>query len=256
MSNVDIQKILSGVDVFILCGGAGTRLRQIVPDKPKVIASIGSRPFLDILLEDLFLWGFRKIYLGVGYMKEHVMDRYRRDSRIFFSEEEKPLGTGGAVKRAAPLFASEHVLVMNGDSFCAVDYGRFYDFHLKKKALLSIVLARASDRTDVGNVVIDGESRIVSFREKSSTGNGERFMSGGIYLMRRDAFGYMPAKDVFSIEYDFFPNILEKPCYGFVVDAEIMDIGTPERYSKINEYFSEHFRGKAMSPKKLPKERR
>jgi len=235
------QKILSNVDVFILCGGAGTRLRSVVSGMSKVIAEIGGRPFLDILLDNLFLWGFRRIYLGVGYMKEQIIGRYKHDSRILFSEEEKPLGTGGAIKHAAPLFSGEHVLVMNGDSFCAVDYGRFYDFHLKNKAFLSIVLAKESDRTDAGNVAIDSTGRITNFQEKSPAKNGERLINGGIYLMRRDVFDHMPAKDIFSIEHDFFPNILEKPCYGFVVDGEVMDIGIPERYWKINKYFSERF---------------
>ncbi|MDP3948320.1 MAG: nucleotidyltransferase family protein [bacterium] len=236
-----IQHSIASSDAFILCGGKGTRLRSVVSEQPKVLAEIGGRPFLDILLEDLFLSGFRKIHLGVGYMKEYIIDRYRHDPRIIFSEEEGPLGTGGAIKRATPLFSGEHVLVMNGDSFCAVDYGRFYDFHLKNNAFLSIVLAKESDRADAGNVAIDGTGRITSFREKSPAENGERFINAGIYLMRRDVFKHMPAKNVFSIEHDFFPNVLEKPCYGFVVDGEVMDIGTPERYWKINEYFNERF---------------
>src|SRR3989344_3873475 len=161
------QPNLSDIDVFILSGGVGTRLRSVVHDRPKVLAEIGGRPFLDILLEDLFLWGFQKIHLGVGHMKEHIIDQYQSDPRILFSEEEKALGTGGAVKHAAPLFTSEHVLVMNGDSFCEVDYRRLYEFHLKRKALMSIVLTRASDRTDAGNVIIDEKKRIVNFKEKA-----------------------------------------------------------------------------------------
>src|SRR3989344_1769645 len=82
MPSREIQKILSGVDAFILCGGAGTRLRAVVSGRSKVMAEIGGRPFLDILLADLFSWGFGRVCLGVGYMKEEIIDRYRADQRI------------------------------------------------------------------------------------------------------------------------------------------------------------------------------
>ncbi len=229
----------TATDVFILCGGQGTRLRSVVSDKPKVLVEVGGKPFLDILLEDLFHQGFKRIVLGVGYLRSHIIERYQGDKRIFFSEEEKPMGTGGAVKYAAPLITSEHLLVMNGDSFCEVDYACLQGFHFSKGALLSMVLTQSTDRTDTGNVTLDASGRIIDFQEKSGTSS---LINAGIYLMHRDALTYMPSEDVFSIEHDFFPSILKKPCYGFVMESKVMDIGTPERYHIINAYFRERFR--------------
>lgn len=102
-----------------------------------------------------------------------------------------------------------------------------------------MVLAKSTDRTDVGNVVLDEAGRILSFQEKNGTTG---LSNAGIYLMHRNVFKHMPSEDIFSIERDFFPNVLEKSCYGFVVESKAMDIGTPERYRAIDAYFRERFR--------------
>jgi NDP-sugar pyrophosphorylase family protein len=52
--------------------------------------------------------------------------------------------------------------------------------------------------------------------------------------MNQDIFSYMPKQDVFSLEYDLFPKILDKPCYGFI-GKNFVDIGTLEKYQKANE---------------------
>jgi D-glycero-alpha-D-manno-heptose 1-phosphate guanylyltransferase len=235
------QNDFPNTDVLILSGGAGTRLRSIVSDRSKVIAEVGGRPFLDIILEDLFKWRFKKICLGVGYMADQIINRYKDDPRISFSLENEMLGTGGAVKNALSLLTSKYILVMNGDSFCEVDYGCLFNFHSKNNSLLSIVLTKSSGRTDVGHVSINEFDQITGFQEKTSVSEEERFTNAGIYLMDRRAMKFMPAQKVFSIERDFFPRMIGNRCFGFVVGGEVMDIGTPERYQEIDEYFRMRF---------------
>ena len=70
-----IQHAVAFPDALILCGGKGTRLRSVVSGRPKVLAEIGDRPFLDILIEDLLRAGFKIIVLSVGYLKEQVKDK-------------------------------------------------------------------------------------------------------------------------------------------------------------------------------------
>jgi NDP-sugar pyrophosphorylase family protein len=40
----------------------------------------------------------------------------------------------------------------------------------------------------------------------------------------------MPNENHFSLENDFFPKIIQKKCAGFIIDSDLIDIGTPERY--------------------------
>lgn len=224
------------IDVLVLCGGQGTRLRPVISGKPKILADIGGRPFIEILLDNLASQGFYRIILGVGHFKEEIINYFkanpRKDLQIEFSKEETPLGTGGAVKKAESLIKSGHFLVMNGDCLFSVDFDKFYQSHLVKKTMLSMVLANIADESsNYGRVMLASDNKITSFNEK------QNLVSAGIYFMRKDVFDFMPAQDSFSLEYDFFPKILGHS-YGFVSEGEFIDIGTPERYKKAIELFS------------------
>jgi D-glycero-alpha-D-manno-heptose 1-phosphate guanylyltransferase len=237
---MDRKAIFKNIDVLVLCGGQGTRIRSVVPDKPKILVNVGGKPFVDILLDNLASQGFRRVILAVGYMKEQIKKYFQanppKNMLVEFSTEDRPLGTGGAVKKAKSFIKSEHFLVMNGDCFCPVDFRKFYESHLDKKTLLSMVLAKAADdSSDYGRVVLADTGGIMSFNEKIY--NKENLISAGIYFMRKDVFDFMPPKDSFSLEYDFFPKILGF-CYGFVSEGKFIDIGTPERYKKTVELFS------------------
>jgi len=68
---------LSNIDVAILVGGLGTRLRDVVDDVPKPLAPVLGRPFLFYLLDMLALRGARSVTLCSGYMAGFVKDKTR-----------------------------------------------------------------------------------------------------------------------------------------------------------------------------------
>jgi NDP-sugar pyrophosphorylase family protein len=222
------------VDAVILAGGLGTRLKSVVGDRHKVLATVQGKPFLDIIVADLVGQGFGRIILCVSHLREQVVAHFARrsEAKFLFSEEETPLGTGGAIRHVARFIRSDPFLVLNGDSLCRIEYARFLAFHLKTGSAMSMVVAGARARADGGTVELAPDGRIARFREKSPIKNASRtFISAGIYLMRRDLPASWRNTDPFSLEHDIFPVLVSgKNCYGFVVDAEVVDIGTPERY--------------------------
>lgn len=226
----------SGVDVVILAGGLGTRLRPAVSDRPKVMAEVGGRPFLDILIGNLRKAGFRRIILSVGHLKDQIK-RYFIGKRILFVEEEQPLGTGGGLKNAEPLIASEHFFVMNGDSWIAgdIDFQALHDFHKAKNALATAILVRPREEKDYGAVFLGDDQKVQRFNERARE-NKEHFMNAGIYCMKKDALAYLPS-GTSSLETDFFPRLVGGEFYGFPVEGELVDIGTPERYKLANRIF-------------------
>jgi NDP-sugar pyrophosphorylase family protein len=227
---MNIRNELTKIDVVILCGGLGTRLRTISKDLPKALMPFAGRPFIDILIESLLPFGFKRFILCVGHLKEKVQKHFlKSDYEVIFSEEAEPLGTGGAVKKAIPLIECPSFLVMNGDSICPVDFSSFYNFHAQKGGILSLVLVKPQSGQDYGVVEVDDNQRVISFREKNQCLKN-MFINGGIYFMNRDVFDYMPVEARFSLEYDLFPKIIPVGCYGFQTDSEVIDIGTPERY--------------------------
>ncbi len=229
-------------DAVILCGGFGTRLRSVVSDVPKGLARIGGRPFLDILVDHLKGYGLRRFVFCVGYLKEQVVEHFQSrgatepDTEYAYSEENEPLGTGGALTNARKKFVNESLLVLNGDSFCDADLAAFAESHADREAELSIVLYRNEETGDYGTVDIDAEQRLTAFREKQYQSGGG-LINAGIYLMPRALVDAMPPAP-FSLEKDFFPNVIGgRRSYGFLTDAPVLDIGTPERYEQIDQIF-------------------
>ncbi|OGY99889.1 MAG: hypothetical protein A2945_02755 [Candidatus Liptonbacteria bacterium RIFCSPLOWO2_01_FULL_52_25] len=233
----NIKRDLAGTDVVILAGGLGTRLRPLVSDRPKVMAEVGGKPFLDRLIEHLQGVGCGRIILSVGHLKDQIKTHYAGKG-IFFAEEEEPLGTGGGVKNTERLVTSDHFFVMNGDSWLSksIDLHALHDFHRENDALVTLVLARPRNEKDYGAVFLGDDKKIHRFNEKADE-HAEHFMNAGVYCMSREVFAHMPVGQ-FSLETDFFPKLVGGAFYGFSVGGELVDIGTPERYVRANKVFS------------------
>ncbi|MBA4373140.1 MAG: galactokinase [Thermodesulfovibrio sp.] len=228
----------TALDVVILCGGLGTRLRSVLSHLPKPMATINENPFLDILIRFMEGQGFRRFILCTGHMQEVILQYYREanaDVTIIVSEEEMPLGTAGAVKNAEPLILSNPFIVMNGDSFCPVDMQDFLNAYSDRKAEYLIALTEIEDMGDYGTVNMDAAFKISSFLEKGKKGRGS--VNAGIYLFQRDVFSLIPPGIPFSIEYDLFPKLLSRKMYGFLCNESLIDIGTPERYEHAKKIF-------------------
>jgi NDP-sugar pyrophosphorylase family protein len=231
--------MVSTLDALILCGGLGTRLREVVPDRPKGLAEISGRPFLDLLIDRLHRQGLRRFILCTGYRGEQIAARYaqRADAQFVVSLEDRPLGTAGAVRFAAAHLRSDPFLVLNGDSYCEVEYAALQRFHEGRRATLTIVVAPPGDRTDVGTVQVAEDGRIVAFAEKTG---GRAAINAGIYLMRLSLIDASPAHTPLSLEREVFPEAARRGlCYAFAVPGPVIDIGTPERYRAAQELLRE-----------------
>jgi NDP-sugar pyrophosphorylase family protein len=222
------------IDAVILCGGLGKRLRRVLTGRPKPLALINGRPFLDILIGYVKEFGFRRFILCAGYKADVLEDYYDNFnapslSEILVSREEKSLGTAGALKNAESLIRSPVFLAMNGDSLCKVDLKKFIAFHSRKKARISLALARIKDDSDYGKVSLGDSGMITGFSEKSGSA-GYGLVSAGIYLFQKSALSLIPVNRKVSLEKDFFPRLVSKGIYGYITGSALIDIGTPERY--------------------------
>jgi len=242
---MSVPVVPGDVDILILCGGAGTRLRPVVSDRPKSMAAIAGRPFLDMLIGHVSGYGFRRFILCTGHMKDTISAYYSqryRDLEIVFSEEEKPLGTAGAVREAEPHIRSSSFIVMNGDSFCPLHMREFLAFHHEHGADISIVLSRVKDAEDYGIVECDSAGVVVSFLERGQRREG--LVNAGVYAMQKKILTAIPAGTFFSLEHDLFPSYVSRRFYGYVTDKPFIDIGTPERYAAACTMFAETEKGR------------
>lgn len=222
---------------MILCGGMGTRLKSVTGDKPKVMAGLSGKPFLDLLVAYLSEKGYKRIVLCTGYGAEFIETYYSQqdtDIEFVFSREEKPLGTGGALAQAQKCVKSERFFVFNGDCFCAADLNAVQAFHQTKGGIGTVVVSRVKDGKDFGRVELDEEGRITAFREKDAE-QENIYVNAGIYCLSKDVFSSMPDQDNFSLEYDCFPRWIEQGLSAFVTPEKFYDIGTPERYEEAQQ---------------------
>lgn len=224
------------LDAVVLAGGLGTRLRPVVSDRPKPMASMDGVPFLDILLHQLARSGMvRSAVLAVGYKAEFVRDFYASGERfglpIGIAVETEPLGTAGGLLNALPLTASEDVLVLNGDSFVEADIGLLIETHRRRNANATLALSRTTTPERYGTVECGADGEVLQFREKTAAAAIPAYINAGIYLFRRAILEQAPARRPLSIEIDIFPTLPSGTIRSVVAQGRFIDIGLPESYA-------------------------
>ena len=231
---------LAGVTAAILVGGLGIRLRPVVADRPKVLVEIRGRPFLAYLLDQLAGTGVRYVVLCTGYLGEQVEaefgDAYG-SLCLVYSQESSPLGTAGALRLALPLFKSDPVLVMNGDSFCQANLRGFWAWHCARGAEATLLLTEVPDTKRYGRVDVDADGLVLRFDEKNDKG-GPGWINAGIYLLNHRLLPTTPANGAVSLERDMFPAWIGRGLYGYRSEGRFLDIGTPEAYAVAEQFFA------------------
>ena len=227
------------MQAILLCGGMGTRLRSVVSDRPKPMADICGKPFLQYLLEMLRDKGITEVIFALGYMGEMIEEYFQDGSafglKIAYSYEEEPLGTGGAIRNALPNILEEEVLVLNADTYFPMDYQGLLCFHQENDGDFSLATRGVPDISRYGAVRRDAAGRILAWNEKLEDGGqplaGE--INGGIYVMKKSLIAEIPEGKQ-SLEQDCIPKWLSegKRIFGLPFDGYFMDIGIPKDYQQ------------------------
>lgn len=229
------------MQVIILCGGLGTRLRAVVKDVPKPMAPVNGKPFMQIQVDKIIDSGATKVIFAVGYKKEIIKDFFGDTYRgvpMIYSEEDHPLLTGGAMKQALRYIDEDHAIVVNGDIYTNIDYRDFERFYLETGAR-EVLAAKPMDNFDRFGNIVPGEDgiTIVDFIEKQPTEHGN--VNLGIYAMNKNIFDEYADElgDEFSHEVDYLSRHLHdrKHCV-YLYDGYYVDIGIPDDYFAFCEY--------------------
>lgn len=231
---------LHNLTAAILAGGLGTRLRTVVTDRQKVVASVAGRPFLMRLLDQLADAGLRRVVICTGYKAEQVAEMAGsgyRGMTLRYSPEPSPLGTSGALRNALTLLDSDPVLAMNGDSFCETDLAAFWRSHHERNATSSLVVREVADTSRSGRVGFDANGAVTSFVEKGASA-GPGWINAGIYLLGQALLKGIPAERPVSLERETFPVWIGRGLYAFPTTGKFLDIGTPESYAAAQKMFT------------------
>ena len=234
---------------IILAGGLGTRLRTLVDDRPKPMAPIDDKPFLEHQIDFLKNNNLDQIVFCVGYLREKIQayfgDGRKWEIAIHYAIEKELLGTAGALKNAEK-FISSPFFVLNGDSYFDIDLSEMASLHERKKSednrcLGTIALVEVADKRNFGSIGLDSDLFITDFKEKSNTDSTPGLINAGIYLFEPDVFQLIPAARQVSIEKETFPALLEKGyrLAGYQGHGFFVDIGSPEGFFEFQDYLKE-----------------
>jgi mannose-1-phosphate guanylyltransferase len=228
------------MQAILLVGGEATRLRPLTCNTPKSMVPVLNIPFLEHVIRYLSGHGIKDIILAQGFLPKPMDDYFQDGSRfgvsLTYSLENKPLGTGGAIKNAEH-FLKETFLVLNGDIFTDLDLTAMLKFHKERGSKVTISLTPVEDPTAYGLIETSSDGRITRFLEKPSWDQvTSNLINAGAYIMDIEMLKKIPPRISYSFERQLFPQLLEQsdPMYAFASPSYWIDIGTPSKYLQLH----------------------
>jgi D-glycero-alpha-D-manno-heptose 1-phosphate guanylyltransferase len=229
------------VQALVLVGGLGTRLRSVVPDRPKPMARVAGRPFLEWVLISLRAEGVSSVVfcsgVGADQIEEYFGDGSAWGVRVTYSREQASLGTGGALRNAVGYVTQTPVLVANGDTISCPDLARLLKVHSTYCSRATLWAVEVPDCSRYGSVECGPSGRIEAFREKDVS-RAPGFINAGAMLLEREEIVRIPEGCQTSLEVDVLPTLVERGVYAVAGRAPFLDIGTPESYRVADQFIA------------------
>ncbi len=223
----------------ILCGGYGTRIRDVASDIPKPMIEIGRYPILWHIMRYYAHWDFRQFVVCLGYQGHVIKDFFLnyqnrtrdftltlgRETRIDYQNEaadevdwEVTLAeTGldamtGSRVRAIQRYVEddESFMLTYGDGVGDVDLAALVAFHRSHGKIMTVTGARPPGR--FGELELGEGDCVIGFNEKPQVTEGR--ISGGFLVCRREIFDYLGGGDDVVLE--------QMPMRALVRDGQMM----------------------------------
>lgn len=227
------------MNAVILAGGLGTRLKPFTNIIPKPLLPLGEKSLMEVQIEHLKKSGFENIYIAVNYKSQYVKaffgDGAKYGINLYFSEEEKPLGTAGPLKLLEKQLLKEPFLVINGDILTNFNFRKIYDFSLKyPDSPLTIGTKIITTPFRFGKIISEGD--IVKDIEEKPELKFE--ILAGIYVMKPKIFEYIPYNEYYGMD-QLIKRLLSEnvKITKYIIKDYWIDIGVVEDYSKARELY-------------------
>lgn len=222
------------MQVVVLAGGFGTRLRPWTHEIPKPILPMLDKTLLEHVVEVVPDDQVDEVVVAGGYKVDDIEAYFKRadvpyDVRIV--KETEPLGTGGALGNCRDVVSGKFVC-LNGDIISSLDMQVGIDLHEKNGGIGTLALWQVEDPTRFGIVGLDENQRVTQFKEKPKPDEVfSNLINAGSYLFEDSIFDYIP-KGRSSLEREVFPVLAEeRELNGFAFDGYFIDAGTPKSWS-------------------------
>ena len=172
------------IDVIIMAGGKGTRLKPLTEILPKPLIPINNKPMLEHIIENFKLFNFKKFHLIINHQGELIKTYFnslKSKQKIYFTKEKKPLGTVGGVSIVKKNI-SENFILSNCDNLFKIDYQKFYKTHMSSGNKITIVVSKKHYEFPYGFCKVKSQ-RLLSVNEKPKY---NFIANAGLYFMNKD----------------------------------------------------------------------
>ena len=227
------------IDVVILAGGKGSRIKKYLKNSSKPMLNFKGRPLIDYIIKKISAYPINHIYIMAGYKGEKIFKKFNKKKQnhvpISCHVEKKTLGTGGCLKIIEKKLTNNFILI-NGDTFFDIDFSIFFKSEMKRKNFIILSNDKNYNENKKFNKLNISENKLV-YNDKSS-----KFFNGGIYFLKKSIIKKIKKfnKINISLEKDIIEKeILLKKIYGIAKNNFFIDIGTEKNLK----------RGKKLIPK-------
>ena len=233
---IDLERIITRlpVDVVLMAGGKGERLRPLTLTTPKPLLQVGGKSIIDYNVERLISYGISHINVTVNYLHEQIEEHFSKEIKgtiVKCVREPQFLGTIGSVKLVKE-FHHDIILLMNSDLFTNVNYEDFFTHFMRHDADMSVATIPYTVNVPYGIFELDGRN-IKAIKEKPSY---NYYANAGIYLLKKDLLEYIPNDSFFNTT-DLIEKLISlgKSVIRFPITGYWIDIGRLEDYKKAQE---------------------
>ncbi|MCD7848023.1 MAG: hypothetical protein LUG49_08375 [Oscillospiraceae bacterium] len=197
------------MQIIILAGGEGTRLRPLTSDTPKPLVRVLGIPAIERLTALLFQSGFKEATIADFYLAdklEETLGSFSNGIKLRYVREDVPLGTAGCVRKA---WNGDDVMVLSGDGVCEFNLPKIVNFHERNDADVTIVSHEVSDPREYGLVTSDSTGRVIGFSEKPAYDSCLTDLANtGAYIISKDIISRIPENEKIDFASDVFPEVL------------------------------------------------
>ena len=212
------------VDLVILAGGYGSRLKNITKNKQKTMICFYGKPFLKHLIEFYSNYNLNKIYIILGYKGQKAFKEFNNTKinkvKINCVIEKKPKGTAVALLKVKNKISKKFIRA-NGDTFIKTDINKLANAKIDKKLGCCIVVKKEKNLSSCKLNTLSIKNRMLNINHK-----GGKYISSGLMLLSKKIFSLFD-KESRSFEIDVLKKaILRNKIYGVFEKNYFIDIGT------------------------------
>jgi mannose-1-phosphate guanylyltransferase/phosphomannomutase len=235
-------------DVIIICGGKGSRIKKILPNKPKILIKFNNQVLLDHLINLCIVNNVKNIHLLIGYKGKQIakhlnQKKFKNVSIKLYYDLYENLGTAGALLQSIKFFSANFVVIY-GDLFTNLNISNFFNFHILHNNDVTLLAHPSNHAHDSDKLITDNKNFVIKIIRQKKKPYYPNLTNAACYVFKKNILtNLIVKKKNFDITQNLLPILINKKKKIKVYKnfEYIKDVGTPDRYF---EFFNDYKNGK------------